>query len=295
VPNEKDVKAALLVSAGVGLALLLPLLFGAGFLGPLRYAPLLWASAGGIGTFLLMTTSRTRKKRKAIKSIERGFAETLHQLGVTLSEGRPFEDAMSSVDSQFFKSAAGNIRKLNTDLRSAFFDERFGSLREIYSDTIKGVAEMLVSISGKGSDALAKVAFKTSEHINDLKRAELEIERALGGVVSSMRIIAVVVAPLVGGMISSMSVVLADTMTKSQGSGLGPAGGAQPMDPGFVTLVIGAYAIISAAILTAFGTELMNGDDKVLKKHSVGLALPIVAFVFTTCAWGAGLLFGGIS
>lgn len=295
VPAEKVRGKALLAAAVAGILLLAPIMLGEKTLGAMRYVPVLWCFGASAGIFLLMTTIKTKRLRKKTKDLEKGFAETLHQLGVVLSEGRPLEDAMQSVDSQFLKGAARNIQSLNTDLRSAFFDNRYGSLREAYSDTIRGVADILVSISNKGSEAVAKTAFRMSEHINNLKKSEAEIERALGGVVSSMRIIALVVAPLVGGMISSMSVVLAKTMAKSQGAKMGFAGKAEAMDPSLVTLIIGIYAIESAAILMVFGTELMNGDDKVMKKYNIGLALPISITVFTICAFVANGLFGGIS
>jgi len=295
VPGEKRLFIAALVGATAGAASGAAVVLGKGTLGSLEYVPMLWASAAGIGVFLLVSTLKTVKLRKRVKETERGFAENLHQLGVLLSEGRPFEDAMQRSDSQFFRSTAGSIRKLNTNISGAFFDSRFGSLREVYSDTIRSAAEILASISDKGSDALASVSFRIAEHIGNLKKTEFEIERTLGGVVSSMRIIALFVAPIVGGMISSMSIVLAETMAKSQGGKIGFAGNAAPLDPSLVTLIIGAYAVESAAILTIFGTDLMNGDDKVMKKRAVGITLVISTVVFTACAWFAGGLFGGLA
>jgi len=294
VPTEKNTSFALFVSVAIGVFLSAPLLFGES-LGPLEYTPLVWGFAAGAGLFLLLTTVKTRKLRKKTKELERGFGETLHQLGIVLSEGRPLEDAMSSSGERFLKHAANNIQRLNTPLRAAFFDERFGSLREVRSDSIRSVVDILVSVSDKGSDALANVCFRMSEHISNLKKSEAEIERALGGVVSSMKIIAMVVGPLVGGMISSMSVVLADTMVKSQEANMGFGGKAEPIDPSLITLIIGVYAMESAAILALFGAELMGGDDKVMKKYSIGLALPVSVFVFTVCAWFANELFGSIA
>lgn len=296
VPAESKTGFALVAAAGASIALATLLFFGEGALGAMEYAPLLWAAGAGIGLFLLMTTRETKKLRKKTKELEKGFGEKLHELGVVLSEGRPLEDSMSRIDSHFFRGAAGNIRALNTDLQSAFFDGRFGSLREVYSNTIKGVVEILVSISNKGPEAIAAVSFRMSEHISNLKKSEAEIERALGSVVSSMKIIAMVVAPLVGGMISSMSIVLADTMEKTKGANMGMGGKAvEPLDPSIITLIIGIYAMESAAILVMFGNDLMNGDDKVMKKQAVGIALPVAVFVFTVCAWLANGLFGGIS
>ncbi len=295
VPKGKGLASSLALAVIAGAVTLAPIFSGEKTLGAMEYVPLVWCFSLGGGLFLMLTTIETKKLRKKTKNLEKGFAETLHQLGVVLSEGRPLEDALSHVDSPFFKGAARNIQTLNTDLRSAFFDHRFGSLREVYSDTIRGVMDILVSISNKGSDAVAKIAFRMSEHINNLKKSEAEIERTLGGVVSSMRIIALVVAPLVGGMISSMSIVLAETMAQSQGAKMGFAGKAEPMDPSLITLIIGIYAMESAAILMIFGTELMGGDDKVMKKYNAGIALIVSDFVFTVCAWFASGLFGGIA
>jgi hypothetical protein len=109
-----------------------------------------------------------------------------------------------------------------------------------------------------------------------------------------MRIIAMVVAPLVGGMISSMSVVLADTMVESQQANIG-FGNASPIDPTMITLIIGVYAMESAVILISFGSELMHGVDGIMRRYVIGVALPVSIVVFTICAWVANGMFGGIA
>jgi len=296
VPAGKRRVLPLVLSACAGLALSLAVLLGEGALGPLEYVPVLWGVGVGMGIFMLMATARVKRLRREVKMLESGLGETLHQLGVILSEGRPLEDAMARSDAPFMRGAAENVRTLSAGLNAAFFDERFGSLKEVYSDTIKGIVEIVVSISDKGSESLASVSFKLGEHVRNLKKSEAEIERSLGSVVSSMRIIALVVAPLVGGMISSMSVVLAETMVASQGVSMGFASQVvSPIDPSVITMIIGIYAMESAVILVLFGSELINGDDAVMKKYWIGLALPISILVFTVCAWVASGLFGGIA
>lgn len=295
VPGEKRTGIVLAMAAALGALLSLPLLAGEA-LGALEFVPALWGAGAGAGAFLLLTTFRMKRTRKRMKELERGFGETLHQLGVVLSEGRPLEDALHRSDSGFLKLASDNIRTLSTDLESAFFDERFGSLRDVYSHTIRGALDIITSVADKGSETMADVSFRLSEHLKGLKRSEETIERALGGVVTSMKVIAIFVAPLVGGMISSMSIVLADTMAESQGAGIGFSGGAPgPIDPSLITLIIGVYAMESAAILVMFGTDLMHGGDVVMKKHGIGVALPVAVLVFTACAWFAGGLFGGMA
>jgi len=65
--------------------------------------------------------------------------------------------------------------------------------------------------------------------------------------------------------------------------------------PHLSTFIIGLYAMESAAILVIFGTELMHGSDNIMKKYSIGLALPVSIMVFTICAWFAGGLFSGLA
>lgn len=294
VPSEKSY-LPLVVAVVAGLALSLPLLAGEA-LGSMRFVPILWGVGAGVGLFLVLSTFKVKRMRKRIKGLEKDFGETLHQLGIILSEGRPLENALANSDSEFLKQASSNIQTLNTDLKSAFFDERFGSLREVYSHTIKGVMDTIISVSDKGSDAMAKVSFRMSEHLTNLKKSEAEIERSLGSVVSSMKIIAMVVAPLVGGMISSMSIVLANTMAETgENAAISGMGMGNVIDPSLITLIIGIYAAESAVILVMFGADLMHGDDKVMKKYGIGLALPIAVLVFTICAWIASSLFGGIA
>jgi hypothetical protein len=295
VPKEKKVGRAVLVSSAVGLLLAMLVFLGKDVLGAMEYLPVLWGVGAGVGLFMLMTSIGPRRTRKEIKNLEGDFGETLHGLGIILSEGRPLEDAMASMDSEFMNKAATNIATFNTDLRSAFFDEDYGSLKGVYSQTIRGIVDILISISNKGSETMAQISFRMSEHLSNLRKSEQEIERALGGVVSSMKIIAIVVAPLVGGMISSMSVVLADTMVESQAASVGFGESLEAIDPSLITLIIGIYAMESAAILVMFGSDLMNGDDPVMKRFGIGIALPIAIAVFTVCAWLANSLFGGIA
>jgi hypothetical protein len=294
IPKRENTYLLFTIGAAVGFVFSLCLLFGDS-LGFLRYMPLLWAVGAGAGVFFLGASFRKKKVRKSVKKLESDFGETLHKLGIILSEGRPLEDAMSRVDADYMAAAAKRIKTMNTDLKSAFFDERFGSLREVHSGMIRGSLDILLSISGKGSKMLSRTAFSMSEHIKNLRKNEEIIERALGGVVSSMRIIAIIVAPLVGGMISSMSVVLAETMVQSQDANVGFASGVNAIDPTMITLIIGVYVMESAVILTSFGSELMHGKDSTMRAYGIGIALPVSVFVFTVCAWVAGSLFGGIA
>jgi len=294
-PPEVIVKGGdtttLAVSIAAG-ALAGSLIFLGDSLGAMRYLPVLWGIGAGVGCFLLMATKGAKKQRTRVKKAENNFPETLHTLGILLSEGKPLELAMYE-SGQFLLEASQRIKTLGVSPECALFDEKNGALKGLKSGTIRGVMDVLISVSDKGSEAMANVASRMSAHLANLKKNELEIERSLGGIVSSMKIIALFVAPLVGGMISSMSVVLADTISETGNANMG-MGGAVPIDPSLVAAIIGAYVMESAAVLTLFGTDLMDGDDKVMKKYSLGLALPVSILIFTVCLAVANMLFGGL-
>jgi hypothetical protein len=290
IPEEKNRLFIIILAVVVGL---LPLsLIGSN--GPMAYVPILWGLAFASGIFFISATWKGKKIRKAIKQMEASFGENLHQAGIILSKGRPLENALIESEAIYFNKAANNVKTLNCSLHEAFYDKRFGSLRDVYSDSIKGVVDIMISIADKGSESIAQVCFKMAEHMNNLKKGEETIERSLGGVVSSMRIIAMFVAPLVGGMIASMSMVMAQTVVESQDSGVGFSMGVEPLSPELVTIMIGIYIVESAVILVSFGADLLNGDDKVLKKYYMGTSIPLAVIVFTVCVLLGSWLFGGL-
>lgn len=275
-------------------------------LGPLSYLPFAWGVSMGISIYFLMTTNRVKSLRREVKRMENGFAEMLHQLGVILAEGHSLEEAFSRIECppknseyvDLFQIASNNIRVFNADIRSAFFDPGFGALKKVYSDTVKGAVDIITSIAEKGSEVVASVSFRIAAQINSMQRIDDEIERTLGSIVSSIKIIAMVVGPLVGGMISSMSVVLADTMSNTSigGEFMGfSASSAQPLDPQWVTFIVAVYSLESALILAAFATGLIHGNDSLMKKRSIGAAAPVSVFVFTLCAWLSSGIFSGMA
>ena len=275
-------------------------------LGSLSYLPFAWGVAAGVSIYLLLTARRVRVLRKCSKDMEKEFGEMLHQLGVILTEGHSLENSISRIEYSdtkskslgFFQVAANNIRLFNTDIRSAFFDPKFGALKKVYSDMITGTMDIITSVADKGSEAVASVNFRIASQINNMQKVDDEIEKTLGSIVSSMKIIAMVVGPLVGGMISSMSVVLADTMadTSVGGEFMGFSTAAPaPLDPQIVTFIIAVYVVESAIIMMAFATELIHGNDSVMKRYNIGIAAPVAIFVFTICAWLSSSIFSGMA
>ncbi|ODS38132.1 MAG: hypothetical protein A7316_00055 [Candidatus Altiarchaeales archaeon WOR_SM1_86-2] len=276
-------------------------------LGALSMTPILLGISAALSGYFIGTSYRIKRMRDDIYAMEGEFGETMYQLGVILSEGRSLEDAMSRIkemsrdakSAEIFAIAANNVRLFNMDLKSAFFDSKAGSARKVFSDTIKSAVETIVAISSRGSASIASLAYRLSDHIKNMRAVDAEIKRTLGSVVSSMQIIAGVVGPLVGGMISGMSNVLAGSMGKviAEGAGMfgfGTTAAAEPISPGIITIIVGIYVIETAIILISFSDDLIYGGDAVMKKYHLGLYIPAATLMFITSAWAAGVLIGGL-
>jgi len=307
-PPNVPIPSKTLISAipSIGTAALFSLigvmvLMGRINLGNLSNLPFLWAFATAVGLFLFLSSLKVKKARSVVKKTEMEFSETLHQLGIFLSEGRSLEDALDRTAEKsgklmaFMRRAANNIRMFSSDIRAAFFHHEFGALKDMHSDLVKSILEVITSIANKGSNMISLVSFSLSEQTKKMQQIDTQIEQSLGSLVTSMKIIAIVVGPLVGGMISSMSLVLAATMDYAEGANMAFGSSGAPLDPAAITLIIGIFVVESSAILSLFAAGLIHGDDWVMKRNSIGLAMSLSVFIFTGCAWLAAQLFTGLA
>lgn len=277
-------------------------------LGKLSAMPWIMGISAALAVYFFGTSYKIKRIRDEISQMESEFGETLYQLGVILSEGRSLEDAMSRLkeiskktkSSEVFSISANNVRLFNMSLKSAFFDDKAGSARKVFSGMIRCSLETIICVCNRGSSAIASLTFRLSEHIKNVHAVDAEIKRTLGSVVSSMQLIAGIVGPLVGGMISSMSTVLAGSMGKVAAEGVsvfGLGGGVKaidPISPEAITIIVGLYVIETAVILISFSDDLIYGGDAVMKKYHFGIYIPIAAGVFILSSWLAGSIIGGL-
>ena len=255
---------------------------------PMGTSLILIGASFGFGVYLLGTSYSVKRMRDGVRCEEDEFTETLRQLSVLLSSGRPLPNAMAHIGdlnkgetAAIFSKAASNIRLFNVDLRAAFFNEKCGSASNVYSDMIRGSIDTITSMSGRGSKSIASVITRLSEHIRNMRAVDLEMKKVIANVTSSMVIIAVFVGPLVGGVATSLGYLLASTLGGSDLSGLGLGEMmVATLNPEIVKFIIGVYVLETTAILSVFSDDLVYGRDAVIKKYHLGMYLPIAATVF---------------
>lgn len=279
----------LLIAAIISLPGILDLMAaiaGKGSSYPLGTSSILIGVSLGLGIYLLGTSYNVKKMRDEIKKEEAEFIETLRQLSVLLSSGRPLPNAMAHItdlnkgkSAGIFSKAANNIRLFNMDIREAFFNEEGGSAAKIYSGMIRGSIDTIIAMSGRSSKAIASVLIRLSEHIRNMKTVDVEMKKIIGSVTSSMNIIAIFVGPLVGGVATSLGYLISATLGDGDlGFGFGEM--IKTMNPEIVKLIIGVYVLETTVILSLFSDDLIYGNDRVIKKYHLGMYLPFAALLF---------------
>lgn len=256
---------------------------------PLGTTSILLGASIGLGIYLTGTSYTVKKMRDDIKDEEDEFSETLRQLSVLLSSGRPLPNAMAHITdinkgrtAQIFSKAANNIRLFNINMHQAFFAEKGGSAAKTYSAMIKSSIETIISMSGRSGKSIASVIIRLSEHIRNMRTVDLEMKKIIGNVTASMIIIAVFVGPLVGGVATSLGYLLAKTLGGSDASEFGFGGLiVKTINPEIIKLIIGIYVLETTTVLSVFSDDLIYGRDKVIKKYHLGMYLPIAAVIFS--------------
>ncbi len=269
---------------------------------PLGTSLILLGASVGFGIYLIGTSYSVKTMRDEIKKEEDEFSETLRQLSVLLSSGRPLPNAMAHISdlnkgegAMIFTRAANNIRLFNIDMREAFFGEKEGAAIKIYSGMIKGALDTIISMSGRSAKSIASVIIRLSEHIRNMRTVDTEMKKIIGNVTSSMIIIAVFVGPLVGAVATSLGYLIAKTLGSGGLGGLGTEGLITTViNPEIVKLIIGVYVLETTFVLTIFSDDLTNGKDTIIKKYHLGMYLPIAALVFAVTAEVMNQVFGGM-
>lgn len=256
----------------------------------------LWGATLGVSIYFYLATAEACRLRSETMQIEQELPDALSQLGNRISEGRPAEDALERVAEtmrgsrtcKVFERASANIRIGGLGLRAALFDEERGTLKHVYSRTVKSTLRMLVDVVQRSTRAAGDAILRIARHLKELQRVEADVRKSLGEVVSSMRSVALFFAPLIAAVTSRMQGVL--TKTAAGGAFLG--GGA--VSPSMFLLVLGIYVVMLAAILISYSTEIEVGNDALAKRAAIAQGLPITLAVFTIGAIVGGQMLSAI-
>ncbi|RLG71562.1 MAG: hypothetical protein DRO11_04190 [Methanobacteriota archaeon] len=274
-----------------------------------------------LGLFIYMfTTNWGRfKVREKIIETEREFIDSLTQLGNRLSDGKPIEDAITHVSrvmggsgvSKIFSDAARLITVGRMSIRQAFFDEKEGALRYVYSDTIRNVLHKIVEGVEKGSETASITVFRTIDQLRRVQTIEREMRKRLDEVVTPMRVIIIFVGPLIAGVVVVLQRVInsytskfgftpgAELPTTTPGmpiniqelGKLQAEFAAKTIEPGVLIIIVGIYLLLMVLILSRYMAGITHGDDKVAMRVEMGKNAVISITIFILAMVGLDMFF----
>lgn len=271
-----------------------PLVFGASvgaiaylatpFLGPAWLAPI--AGVGLACGFALVGSYRPiAGVRDHVREVEAHLVDALYLVGRQVAEGEAVESAVDragdrvpSATGDAFADAARLQRRLHLGVEDAFLGT-YGALANVPSPRARGTASLLAIASREGRPA-GRAIVSMADHLEELQEVERETRRELSSVTGTLDNTASFFGPMVAGA----TVALAGGMV---GGGAEAAGGTS-LPPDALGVVIGAYVLTLAVVLTALSVGLRHGLDRSLVGYRVGRALVVAVPVFVLSVIAAG-------
>lgn len=254
----------------------------------------------GIVVYTFLDSYQKIKIRKDIERIEDEFATALFQLGNSISGGLPLELAIEKARANLkemkiadlFDIISLNMKKFGYTFEQALFDKEVGALWHYPSKLIQSIMQTLLQSARKSVTSASKSMVIISRYLKDVHEVKEEIDEILGETVSSMKFLAMFLAPLVAGITVTLAVVIiqilqslgtamqgimstAGNMNSYQTFFMVPwlMGGTMPITPAFFQLVVGIYMIETGFLLSIFLNGIKYGDDPVGLRESIWMIL----------------------
>jgi hypothetical protein len=169
----------------------------------------------------------------------------------------------------------------------------------------------LMESSKKSISAASTSMITISRYLKDVHDVKEEISEILGETISSMKFLAMFLAPMIAGVTVTMAVIILQILT-SLGSALsglmtqGSANAAQgmfltpwalagevPIAPAGFQMIVGVYMIQIALLLSMFLNKIEYGEDVVGERSIMGQIILVAVFVYFFSWLAVYSMFGG--
>jgi len=272
-----------------------------------------------ISVYCYLDYFQKMKIRKDIEKIENEFSVALFQLGNQLSGGAPLEiavdraaDNLKNLEiANLFRDISNNMKKFGYTFEQAMLDEKVGALWNYPSKLIESIMKTVLESSKKSLSSAAGSMMTISEYLKGMHVVKEDIEEILGETLSSMRFLAMILAPMVAGITVTMAVVIIQILVK-MGTEMGgimasgdmstagsmmvvpwAMGGTVPIDPWAFQLVVGIYMIETAILLSMFLNRILYGEDKIGMRSTIASTLMIGVIIYVLAWFITYNMFGG--
>ncbi|MBI5354967.1 MAG: hypothetical protein HZB68_00745 [Candidatus Aenigmarchaeota archaeon] len=265
-----------------------------------------WGIGLSIAVFFIIDTDRKMSIRQDIAKFQDEFAEALFTLGNKMSLGKPIEAAMEDVIvrskdmaiADMFRKSVKNIKESGMTMESSLFDQTFGAVWEYPSKIIINVMRIILDATRKSTQAASMSALSISKYLKQIHRVEEDLKDMLSEATSSMKFLAMFLAPLIAGVTVTMAAIMmlifsrlgssieVLNQSKVPGFSLGMIGGwgqaSKIMPLGNFQIIVGIYMLQIAYLLSLLTSGIEDGpDDIISRRYLSGLSIIIGLFVYT--------------
>jgi len=271
--------------------------------------------------YTFLDSYQKMKVRNDIEKIEDEFAVALFQLGNVISGGAPIETAIDKAQknlketkiAEMFEIASLNMKKFGCTFEQALFDKKIGAIWYFPSKLIHSIMQTIIQSSRKSVKTAASSMVVVSRYLRGVHEVKEEIEDILGETTSSMKFLAMILAPMVAGVTVTMAVVILQILTKlgaamqtiTATSSVGVAqslflvpwamGGTLPITPAMFQIIVGIYMIETGVLLAIFLNGVKYGEDPVGKRYNIwsillfGIIIYIISWTLTYSMFGGAI------
>ncbi len=244
----------------------------------------LWSLTTGISVFCYLNSVKTYKIRNKNLNLEKEFCETLLQLGYQLKNKYPAEVAFRRTAkiskggeiSKVLEKTSINIQTRGMDTFSAFFDEEIGSLKGVYSTSIRNTFKLLTDLLNQSSEVAGEAILHSARHLQKLREIERKIRRTLSEIVNSMKSVSIFFAPFVASVTIKIQQVVSKrtNVVPILGSGV-------QISQSVLLGILGFYTLALTMLLSSYIVEIEQGDDRLKKMREISNNLPIAMTIFS--------------
>lgn len=303
------------------------MLFGAyHFVGQFTIFGFLLGVALALSFYWTSKYAARKKIQDEIRAMETEFKDALYVLASRMGENKPIEEALrssvqflpkSKLAKDVFRKILENITTLGMTLDAAIFDNTFGALKNIPSDTIRGGMQFLVDSVELGVSVASKSLIALSLQLRNTQKIDESLKKLLQDVTSILATISAFVAPIVLGVVSSMQKIILSSLANTAGaSGLeqgasNAISGSSSFAPSFsslsnmfqstalqntaetsaFTLILGIYVIEITFLLTYFNAQIEDTNNKLHAYTTIAKTLPIAVALYCLTVYITSTMF----
>ena len=228
----------------------------------------------------LLIKLRNGWNRGRARRVESEFSNALYQIGNRMVTGTCFETALEetaiSMEESSFSDYAKNVLhllRISREGMASLVARR--DLIGVHSPLVESAMNAVAEASRVDPRAAGKVALNLAQNMSDLRKGEARVEERLRGVIDMMRSTALIFAPLVLGITSSLFELIGAQTGQSLGA----------MD--VIIILVGIYLLELGLIVSYFTTFLLGEGDwrevgiQFATRAPVSIALFVVTSLFS--------------